>query len=157
MPDRRAGLLVRFCMQPGGHPTHSGHNEFNGLDDAEISVMEATVYRVMGKQSCDHWPCGTRLLWLGPCPPNCLEPGLACSGRDRCFLGGWSQIQGSGHGVFCVRLCCFWIFFNSFSSMMVRLKWMSISVTTSTFSPFKSVGWYTHCSTAFIAAAASSG
>lgn len=43
MPDRRASLLVRLCMENGGRLPAAKRRQFSELDDAEIAAMEATI------------------------------------------------------------------------------------------------------------------
>ncbi len=43
MPDRRASLLVRLCMQNGGRLSATKRGQFKELDDSEIAAMEAAV------------------------------------------------------------------------------------------------------------------
>ena len=43
MPDRRASLFVRLCMQNGGRLSARKRQQFSELSDAEVSAMEAGV------------------------------------------------------------------------------------------------------------------
>ena len=43
MPDRRASLLVRLCMQNGGRLSAARRRQFPELDDGEISAMEEAI------------------------------------------------------------------------------------------------------------------
>ena len=43
MPDRRASLFVRLCMQNGGRLSAAKRPRFAELDDDEVAAMEATV------------------------------------------------------------------------------------------------------------------
>ncbi len=43
MPDRRASLFVRLCMQNGGRLSAAKRPRFSELDDAEVAAMEAAV------------------------------------------------------------------------------------------------------------------
>jgi len=43
MPDRRASLFVRLCMQNGGRLSARKREQFSELSDAEVSAMEAEV------------------------------------------------------------------------------------------------------------------
>lgn len=43
MPDRRASLFVRLCMQNEGRLSAAKRQRFPELDDAEIAAMEAAV------------------------------------------------------------------------------------------------------------------
>ena len=47
MPDRRASLLVRLCLQNGGRLSRRKQDDFSELSDAEIERMEAAVQRAM--------------------------------------------------------------------------------------------------------------
>lgn len=47
MPDRRASLLVRLCLQHGGHLSRRKRGDFAELTDAEVERMEAAVQRAM--------------------------------------------------------------------------------------------------------------
>ena len=43
MPDRRASLFVRLCMQNGGRLSATKRGQFAELDDSEIAAMEAAI------------------------------------------------------------------------------------------------------------------
>ncbi len=47
MPDQRASLLVRLCMQNGGTVSHSKRKLFDELTDAEFSQIEAAMQVVL--------------------------------------------------------------------------------------------------------------
>ncbi len=47
MPDRRASLFVRLCMQNGGRLSAKKRRSFPELDDAEIAAMETAVRNTM--------------------------------------------------------------------------------------------------------------
>ncbi|MGH9163328.1 MAG: Fic family protein [Vicinamibacteraceae bacterium] len=47
MPDRRASLLVRLCLQNGGRLSNTKRGLFSELSDMEVGQMEAAVQRVM--------------------------------------------------------------------------------------------------------------
>ena len=47
MPDRRASLFVRLCMQNGGGLSASKRPRFPELEDAEVAAMEAAVRDAM--------------------------------------------------------------------------------------------------------------
>ncbi len=51
MPDRRASLFVRLCMQNGGRLAAGKRRRFAELADAEVAAMEASVRRAM--ERCD--------------------------------------------------------------------------------------------------------
>ena len=48
MPDRRASLFVRLCMQNGGRLSAAKRPRFSELDDAEVAAMEAAVLQELG-------------------------------------------------------------------------------------------------------------
>ena len=48
MPDRRASLFVRLCMQNGGRLSAAKRPRFPELDDAEVAAMEAAVLQELG-------------------------------------------------------------------------------------------------------------
>ncbi|WP_419936637.1 Fic family protein [Candidatus Palauibacter sp.] len=50
MPDRRASLLVRLCMQNGGRLAARKRGNFAELTDDEVRAMEATVQEAMAAQ-----------------------------------------------------------------------------------------------------------
>ena len=43
MPDRRASLFVRLCLQNGGRLSAGKRASFAELTDAEVAAMEAAV------------------------------------------------------------------------------------------------------------------
>jgi Fic/DOC family len=47
MPDRRAALLVRLCMQNSGRLSGAKRRLFSELTDAEVAAMEAAVQEAM--------------------------------------------------------------------------------------------------------------
>ena len=47
MPDRRAALLVRLCLQNGGRLSQNKRKEFLELTDAEIAAMEAALSPIL--------------------------------------------------------------------------------------------------------------
>jgi Fic family protein len=47
MPDRRASLLVRLCLQNGGRLSQNSRTQFAELTDAEIGQMEEAVQQAM--------------------------------------------------------------------------------------------------------------
>ncbi len=47
MPDRRASLLVRLCMQNSGRLSAAKRGLFTELTDGEITTIEAAVQAVM--------------------------------------------------------------------------------------------------------------
>ena len=47
MPDRRASLFVRLCMQNGGRVAAGKRKQFHELSDDEVSAMEAEVRAAM--------------------------------------------------------------------------------------------------------------
>lgn len=47
MPDRRASLLVRLCMQNGGRLSASKRPQFAELNDAEVAALEAGIHNAM--------------------------------------------------------------------------------------------------------------
>ena len=49
MPDRRASLFVRLCMQNGGRLSARKRSQFQDLEDSEIARMEAAVQDAMEK------------------------------------------------------------------------------------------------------------
>jgi len=54
MPDRRAGLFVRLCMQNGGHLSGAKRSLFPELADTEIAQMETLMQEAMTAQTADH-------------------------------------------------------------------------------------------------------
>ena len=51
MPDRRASLLVRLCMQNGGQLAARKRGRFAELTDDEVAAMEAAVQEAMSAES----------------------------------------------------------------------------------------------------------
>ncbi|MCQ9157066.1 hypothetical protein [Acidomonas methanolica] len=51
MPDRRASLLVRLCLQNGGRLSKAKRGEFRELTDREIEVIETAIQTVMTEQA----------------------------------------------------------------------------------------------------------
>ena len=51
MPDRRASLFVRLCMQNGGRLSAAKRQRFPELDDAEVAAMEAGVREATGSET----------------------------------------------------------------------------------------------------------
>ena len=47
MPDRRASLLVRLCMQNGGRLSQNKRDTFAELEDHEIASMEAVIQKAL--------------------------------------------------------------------------------------------------------------
>ena len=43
MPDRRAALFVRLCMQHGGRLSATKRRLFAELDDVEVAAMQASI------------------------------------------------------------------------------------------------------------------
>jgi Fic family protein len=54
MPDRRAALFVRLCMQNSGHLSAAKRSHFAELTDAEITRMETEVQEAMTAQTTEH-------------------------------------------------------------------------------------------------------
>jgi len=54
MPDRRATLFVRLCMQNGGHLAAGKRAQFSELTDAEIAQLEAQVQQAMVAETAGH-------------------------------------------------------------------------------------------------------
>ena len=54
MPDRRASLFVRLCMQNGGRLATAKRHQFPELKDAEIAAMEAAVQDAIRDETRDH-------------------------------------------------------------------------------------------------------
>ena len=50
MPDRRASLFVRLCMQNGGKISRRKRKLFGELTDSEISQMERKILSIIGKE-----------------------------------------------------------------------------------------------------------
>ena len=51
MPDRRASLLVRLCLQNGGRLAARKRPRFPELSKEEIAAMEAAVGNAMARAS----------------------------------------------------------------------------------------------------------
>jgi Fic family protein len=51
MPDRRASLFVRLCLQNKGYLSRTKRAQFSELSDEEVSRMEAAVQRAMEKDA----------------------------------------------------------------------------------------------------------
>jgi hypothetical protein len=47
MPDRRASLLVRLCLQNGGRLSQNKRKQFEELTDEEIGQMETAIQNAM--------------------------------------------------------------------------------------------------------------
>jgi len=54
MPDRRASLFVRLCMQNGGRLAAAKRQQFPELEDTEIAAMEAAVQDAIRGETRDH-------------------------------------------------------------------------------------------------------
>lgn len=54
MPDRRASLFVRLCMQNGGRLAAAKRQQFPELEDAEIAAMEVAVQDAVRGEARDH-------------------------------------------------------------------------------------------------------
>lgn len=54
MPDRRASLFVRLCMQNGGHLSATKRPQFPELSDAEIAQLETQVQRAISAETAEH-------------------------------------------------------------------------------------------------------
>lgn len=54
MPDRRASLLVRLCMQNGGRLSAVKRSQFSEITEAEIAAMEAAVQTAIAEVSAEH-------------------------------------------------------------------------------------------------------
>lgn len=51
MPDRRASLFVRLCMQNGGRLSRSKRSQFAELKDEEVALLEGAVQRALAAKS----------------------------------------------------------------------------------------------------------
>lgn len=51
MPDKRASLLVRLCMQNGGKLSKAKRREFKEISDAEIASMETAIQAVIAEHA----------------------------------------------------------------------------------------------------------
>ena len=56
MPDRRASLFVRLCMQNGGRLSARKRGQFSELSDEEVSAMETQVRAAMESVVPDNQP-----------------------------------------------------------------------------------------------------
>jgi Fic family protein len=54
MPDRRASLFVRLCMQSGGRLSGAKRQQFPELEDVEIAAMETAVQDALQSEARDH-------------------------------------------------------------------------------------------------------
>jgi hypothetical protein len=54
MPDRRASLFVRLCMQNGGRLSASKRQQFPELTGEEISRIETAVQRAISEETDVH-------------------------------------------------------------------------------------------------------
>ena len=54
MPDRRASLFVRLCMQNGGQLSAARRSQFSELSDAEIVRLEAQVQQAISAERAEH-------------------------------------------------------------------------------------------------------
>jgi Fic family protein len=54
MPDRRASLFVRLCMQNGGRLAAAKRTQFPELSDAEIAQLEAQVQQAISAETAEH-------------------------------------------------------------------------------------------------------
>jgi hypothetical protein len=54
MPDRRASLFVRVCMQNGGRLARGRRQTFAELDDGEVAALEAAVRDAMAAEGAGH-------------------------------------------------------------------------------------------------------
>jgi Fic family protein len=54
MPDRRAALFVRLCMQNGGRLSATRRSQFAELSDAEIAQLEAQVQDAISAETAGH-------------------------------------------------------------------------------------------------------
>ncbi|WP_367615785.1 Fic family protein [Plastoroseomonas hellenica] len=50
MPDRRASLLVRLCLQNGGRLSQAKREAFNEIEDQELLRMEQAIQAVMAEK-----------------------------------------------------------------------------------------------------------
>jgi hypothetical protein len=53
MPDRRASLLVRICMQNSGKLSKSKRTEFKELSDTEIAQIESAIQELLAERNVD--------------------------------------------------------------------------------------------------------
>jgi hypothetical protein len=56
MPDRRAGLLVRLCLQNGGKLSKAKRGEFKELADEEVGAIENAIQAVMAERAISDPP-----------------------------------------------------------------------------------------------------
>lgn len=54
MPDRRASLFVRLCMQNGGRLSAAKRPQFAELDDAELARLENMVRQAIAGEQAEH-------------------------------------------------------------------------------------------------------
>ena len=54
MPDRRASLFVRLCMQNGGRLSAAKRSQFAEITDAEIGLLESVVLRAIAIEKAGH-------------------------------------------------------------------------------------------------------
>lgn len=54
MPDRRASLFVRLCMQNGGRLSATKRQQFAELTDAEIALLETAVQQAITAETAGH-------------------------------------------------------------------------------------------------------
>ncbi|MGE0278290.1 MAG: Fic family protein [Nitrospiraceae bacterium] len=54
MPDRKASLFVRLCMQNGGHLSAAKRAQFAELTDSELAQLEAAVQQAIAEEQADH-------------------------------------------------------------------------------------------------------
>lgn len=54
MPDRRASLFVRLCMQNGGRLSAAKRSQFSELSDAEVAQLEAQVHHAISAEAAGH-------------------------------------------------------------------------------------------------------
>jgi Fic family protein len=54
MPDRRASLFVRLCMQNGGRLSAAKRAQFSELSDAEIVQLETQVQQAIAAETAEH-------------------------------------------------------------------------------------------------------
>ena len=54
MPDRRASLFVRLCMQNGGRLSATKRQQFAELADAEIARLETAVQQAITAETAGH-------------------------------------------------------------------------------------------------------
>ena len=51
MPDKRASLFMRLCMQNGGKLSKAKRGEFKEISDAEIASMETAIQEVIAEHA----------------------------------------------------------------------------------------------------------